>query len=59
MFRERPALHRFPGAMATKVGELCASIAKGYGNDAARIWGRRRDGRDLRDRLNGLPGSGR
>ena len=58
VFRERPALHRFPGAMATKVGELCRVIAGLYGNDAARIWAEASDGRDLQARLMALPGFG-
>jgi len=58
VFRERPALHRFPGAMASKVQELCRVIAERYGNDAARIWREAPNGRDLRDRLVGLPGFG-
>jgi uncharacterized HhH-GPD family protein len=58
VFRERPALHRFPGAMAGKVQQLCAAIAEGYGNDAARIWTEARDGKDLQRRLLGLPGIG-
>ncbi len=58
VFRERPALHRFPGAMATKVGQLCRVVANDYGNDAGRIWGQARDGRDLQARLMGLPGFG-
>ncbi len=57
-FRERPALHRFPGAMATKVAALCQVVADRYGNDAARIWGEAADGRDLRARLMALPGFG-
>jgi len=58
VFRGRPALHRFPGAMATKVGELCRVIAGLYGNDAARIWAEASDGRDLQARLMALPGFG-
>src|SRR5918992_4407111 len=37
-FREKPAVHRFPGSMATKVGALCAHVVDEYGGDAARIW---------------------
>src|SRR6266508_4094815 len=51
VFRERPALHRFPGAMAAKVAALCAVVAERYGNDASRIWREARDGRDLQARL--------
>jgi len=58
VFRERPALHRFPGAMAAKVQALCAHVAERYGNDAGRIWGQAGTGRELRDRLLALPGFG-
>jgi len=58
VFRERPALHRFPGSMATKVQALCAAIAGDYGNDAGRVWGEAADGPDLEQRLLGLPGIG-
>jgi uncharacterized HhH-GPD family protein len=58
VFRERPAIHRFPGSMATKVQALCATIAREYGNDAERIWSEATDGPDLEKRLLGLPGIG-
>jgi uncharacterized HhH-GPD family protein len=58
VFRERPALHRFPGSMAGKVQQLAAAIATDYGNDAGRIWTEARDGQDLERRLLGLPGIG-
>ena len=58
VFRARPALHRFPGAMAGRVQDLCATIAGDYGNDASRIWLDAVDGRDLRTRLLRLPGVG-
>jgi len=58
VFRERPALHRFPGSMAGKVQQLAAAIAADYDNDAARIWTEARDGKDLERRLLGLPGIG-
>jgi uncharacterized HhH-GPD family protein len=57
-FRRRPALHRFPGSMATKVQALCAAIARDYNNEPARIWTEARDGADLKRRLIGLPGIG-
>ena len=37
-FREKPAVHRFPGNMARRVQELCATIVSEYGGDAARVW---------------------
>jgi len=58
VFRERPALHRFPGAMAAKVQALCAVIAERYAGDAARVWLEAADGRDLVVRLRALPGFG-
>ena len=58
IFRERPALHRFPGSMATKVQTLAAAIARDYGNDAGRVWREAVDGPDLEKRLLGLPGFG-
>jgi uncharacterized HhH-GPD family protein len=58
VFRERPALHRFPGSMATKVQALAAAIATDYGNDAGRVWSEAVDGADLEKRLLGLPGFG-
>jgi uncharacterized HhH-GPD family protein len=57
-FRERPALHRFPGTMAQRTQELCAAIAEEYGGDAARVWVEATDGADLKKRLLGLPGIG-
>ena len=58
VFRMRPALHRFPGSMATKVGQLCKAIADGYDNDAARIWREATNGPDLVSRIMALPGFG-
>jgi uncharacterized HhH-GPD family protein len=58
VFRERPAIHRFPGSMASKVGDLCGVIADRYDGDAGKIWRDAKDGRDLKARLLGLPGFG-
>ena len=58
VFRERPAIHRFPGAMARRVQELCALVADEYGGDAARVWTDARDADDLRRRIGALPGFG-
>jgi uncharacterized HhH-GPD family protein len=57
-FRDRPALHRFPGNMARRTQELCVVIARDYGNDAAHVWAGARDGAELERRLLGLPGIG-
>ena len=58
LFREKPAIHRFPGAMATRVSELAATVTEDYGGDAARVWTGAADGKDLRKRIGGLPGFG-
>jgi uncharacterized HhH-GPD family protein len=58
VFREKPAVHRFPGNMAKRVQDLCAAVVSEYGGDAARIWNDATDTDDLRNRLKGLPGFG-
>jgi uncharacterized HhH-GPD family protein len=58
VFRERPALHRFPGSMAGKVQQLTEAIARDYDDDASRIWTEAKDGQDLQRRLLALPGIG-
>jgi uncharacterized HhH-GPD family protein len=58
VFRTPPALHRFPGAMAGRVQDLCRAIADDYGNDASRVWTEATTGKDLEARLLGLPGIG-
>jgi uncharacterized HhH-GPD family protein len=57
-FREKPALHRYPGAMARRVQDLAAVIVNDYSGDAARVWTEAEDGRDLERRLLDLPGIG-
>jgi uncharacterized HhH-GPD family protein len=57
-FREKPAVHRFPGTMATRVHDLAAFVAEEYGGDASRIWGDAKSGEDLKTRLAALPGFG-
>jgi uncharacterized HhH-GPD family protein len=57
-FRQRPALHRFPGAMAGRVQALCAYIVKEHDGDASRVWLEASDGRDLERRLKALPSFG-
>lgn len=57
-FRERPALHRYPGNMAKRTQALCETIVEDYGGDAAAIWTGAADGADLYERLVALPGFG-
>jgi uncharacterized HhH-GPD family protein len=58
VFRERPAIHRFPGSMAARVHELAIYIRDEYGGDAARVWTDAADADALRANLGGLPGFG-
>ena len=57
-FREKPAIHRFPGSMASRVQELCRAVVSEYGGDAERVWTEAADGDDLRRRIGDLPGFG-
>jgi uncharacterized HhH-GPD family protein len=57
-FREKPAIHRYPGAMAGRVQTLCGVIADRYGGDGSRVWTEAASARDLVERLGQLPGIG-
>lgn len=58
VFRERPALHRFPGNMARRVQAMAAVVVKDYGGDAGSIWRDAKSGDDLAARISALPGFG-
>jgi uncharacterized HhH-GPD family protein len=58
VFKERPALHRFPGSMAGRVQEVCRAVAEQYGGRADAIWKGVRSGDELLARLKALPGFG-
>jgi len=58
LFRRKPALHRYPGAMAQRVQDLARTVVDEYGGRAERVWTEARDGADLRARLAALPGFG-
>jgi len=58
VFRERPAIHRFPGAMAKRVHDLVVHVTAEYGDDAARLWTEARTTDELRARIEALPGFG-
>jgi uncharacterized HhH-GPD family protein len=57
-FRAKPAVHRFPGAMARRVHELAVHIRDEYDGDAARVWKDARDAGELRGNIAALPGFG-
>jgi len=58
LFRERPAIHRFPGAMAQRVHDLAVHIRDRYDGDAARVWTDPQTTEELRANLEALPGFG-
>ena len=58
MFRETPALHRYPGSMAKRTQAMCEAIVEDYDGDAAAIWRDVPTGREVKKRLMALPGWG-
>jgi uncharacterized HhH-GPD family protein len=58
VFREKPAIHRFPGSMAARVQELSRFVAERYAGQAERLWTEASDADDLRRRIAELPGFG-
>jgi uncharacterized HhH-GPD family protein len=58
VFRQIPAIHRYPGNMAKRVQALAAHVRDEYGGEAARVWEEAEDADDLRERLLALPGFG-
>jgi uncharacterized HhH-GPD family protein len=58
IFRQKPAIHRFPGAMAKRVHELAVHIRDNYDGDAGRVWSTASNADELRANLAGLPGFG-
>jgi uncharacterized HhH-GPD family protein len=58
VFAERPALHRFPRAMAARAQELARIVTDRYDGDASAVWATAKDAAELRRRLSELPGFG-
>jgi uncharacterized HhH-GPD family protein len=58
VFRERPAIHRFPGAMAQRVHDLAVHVRDDYDGHAERVWTEAPDAAALRANLEALPGFG-
>jgi uncharacterized HhH-GPD family protein len=58
VFRQKPAIHRYPGSMAKRVQELAVHIRDEYDGDAARVWTDAANSDELRANLAGLPGFG-
>jgi uncharacterized HhH-GPD family protein len=58
LFRERPALHRYPGSMAKRVQDVCRVVATEHDGKVENIWAGVTSGDELVGRLNALPGFG-
>src|SRR5207302_11384643 len=51
VFRDRPALHRFPGSLARRVQAMCAAVVADHGGDAGPVWRHATDGAELAARI--------
>lgn len=58
MFSRKPALHRYPGSMAQRVHDLCKVLVDDYDGRAENVWRDASSGKELFDRVRGLPGFG-
>jgi uncharacterized HhH-GPD family protein len=58
VFRQTPAVHRYPGSMAGRVQALAAALVDDWNGDAAALWADVSDGKALLKRLEALPGYG-
>jgi uncharacterized HhH-GPD family protein len=58
VFCEKPALHRYPAAMARRANDLCRFVVEHYDGDAAALWRDVRSGDEVYRRLRELPGFG-
>jgi uncharacterized HhH-GPD family protein len=58
IFSERPALHRYPKAMAARVQDLARLLVTEYDGEASRVWSTAASGAELLKRVEALPGFG-
>lgn len=58
IFSEKPALHRFPKAMATRTHALCEHLVKHYNDNPSSVWANLSHAAELRQRLLSIPGFG-
>lgn len=59
LFKQTPAVHRFPGSMAGRVQALAAAVRDDWGGDASAIWTQGGpSGAEVLKRLKALPGFG-
>ena len=58
VFREKPAIHRFPAKMAERVHALAEYVQDEYGGNASLVWTGAEDATQLRANIAALPGFG-
>jgi uncharacterized HhH-GPD family protein len=58
IFSERPALHRYPKAMAARVQDMARLIVETYDGEAEQVWTTAKTGGELLKRVAALPGFG-
>lgn len=58
VFRDKPALHRFPSSMARRTQALCQHLVDHYDGQAEAVWAEADSGEELLKRLTALPGYG-
>ncbi|QKV91155.1 Fe-S cluster assembly protein HesB [Streptomyces sp. NA02950] len=59
LLSQKPAVHRYPGAMAKRIQQLCQYLVEHYDGDAEAVWRDADSGAELLKRLNALPGYGK
>jgi uncharacterized HhH-GPD family protein len=59
VFRDKPALHRYPASMAKRAHDLCRHIVEHYGGRTEAIWTGASTGEELLARVHALPGFGK
>lgn len=58
LFREKPALHRFPANMAKRTQAVCVAITESFDGDIAALWDNAETAQDVIDNMTSLPGFG-
>ena len=59
IFRQIPAIHRFPAMMAKQTHALAEHVVSVYDGDAARVWTSASSADELRANIDALPGYGK
>ena len=59
VFRDKPALHRYPASMAKRAHDLCRHLVEHYDGRADDLWRGAETGEELLARVQALPGFGK